>query len=398
MSPMPFRSKGNLGTLLALILIAAGCAKDVSESAPSQQSYIRSEAWERRCLGYFEINLPKNVEIAEPSEGYGFGDQIKGLAGDQRIGSIGISEAIDTSLPEYQEDSLKNGRLYYERILRGKYDTRLRPEAYQREVQELRISRPLSMAWRVAHEFTFATWVPEGNRVLWLEGRMSEDPDKDKGSAKLATKMIEDMWPRYRPRDPAHIPTEPGLCLPYGFVSPPKGRAEDVFTVLLPHRMPEHPALVFTLSMGAALDAGPDVKRIDDLHEHWRETPAEAKQRREEDKRQGRWLSIGPGAMVDEYLKTEYLTIAGQRARLTGVQFSASMDQHTYEIEIQTLGEPGNPLRPRIALMAHGLKSTYSSYKGLAGKSPPPSIREAVALLKQIALSMQVRPGAIASP
>lgn len=226
---------------------------------------------------------------------------------------------------------------------------------------------------------------------------MSDDPAKDKDSAKLATKMIEDLWPRYHPRQPGDIPTEPGLCLPYGFVSPPKGRPEDTFTVHLPHRVPEHPALVFTLSMGAALDAGPDVKRVDDLREEWRETPQEAKQRREEDKRQGNWLSVGPGAMVDEYLKTEYLTVAGQRARLSGVQFSSSMDQHTYEIEIETLGEPGNPLQPRIVLMAHGLKSTYSSYKGLAGKPPPPPIGEAVSMLKQIALSMHVRPGALAA-
>ncbi|AKU14585.1 hypothetical protein AzCIB_4700 [Azoarcus sp. CIB] len=256
----------------------------------------------------------------------------------------------------------------------------------------------MSMAWRVANKFTFATWVPEGSRVLWLEGRMSDDPDKDKGSAKLATKMIEDMWPRYRPREPTHIPTEPGLCLPYGFVSPPKDRPEDTFTVHLPHRKPEHPSLVFTISMGAALDAGPDVKRIDDLREEWRETPQEAKQRREEDKRRGNWLSVGPGAMVDEYLKTEYLTVAGQRARLSGVQFSSSMDQHTYEIEIETLGDPGDPLKPRIVLMAQGLKSSYSSYKGLADKPPPPPVDEAVSMLKQIALSMRVRPGALASP
>ena len=397
MMPIPNRFMKNLCAALLLTCAAAGCAKDVSEATSAQQPYARRDAWEPRCLGYFEIDLPKDVEVAKLVEGYGFADEVKGLVGDQRIGSVEITEDIDTPFPEFQENTLKNGRLYYERILRGEYSASRRAKDYPKEVQELRISRPLSMAWRVAHKFTFATWIPEGNRVLWLSGRMSDDPAKDKGSAKLATRMIEDLWPRYQPRQPSDIPTEPGLCLPYGFVSPPKDRPEDTFTVYLPHRTPEHPALVFTLSIGAALDAGPDIKRVDDLREEWRETPQEAKQRREEDKRRGNWLSVGPGAMVDEYLKTEYLTVAGQRARLSGVQFSSSMDQHTYEIEIETLGDPGDPLKPRIVLMAQGLKSSYSSYKGLAGKPPPPPVDDAVSMLKQIALSMRVRPGAVAT-
>lgn len=389
----------SLCTALLLTCAVAGCTKDVNDAASFQQPYAKQDGWATHCLGYLVIDVPKNIEIAKDGDGYGFGDDIKGLAGELRVGRVEIDEDLETSWGEFNDRILANNRRgYFGAKLEARYIDSLRGDEYAKEVQELRISKSKSSAWRVSNEFSFTTWVPEGNRVLWLSGRMSDDPAKDKGSAKLATRMIEDLWPRYHPREPGDIPTEPGLCLPYGFVSPPKDRPEDTFTVHLPHRKPEHPSLVFTISMGAALDAGPDVKRIDDLREEWRETPQEAKQRREEDKRRGNWLSVGPGAMVDEYLKTEYLTVAGQRARLSGVQFSSSMDQHTYEIEIETLGDPGNPLKPRIVLMAQGLKSSYSSYKGLADKPPPPPVDEAVSMLKQIALSMRVRPGALASP
>jgi hypothetical protein len=72
------------------------------------------------------------------------------------------------------------------------------------------------------------------------------------------------------------------------------------------------------------------------------------------------------------------------------------MDQYDYEVQIETLGDPADPLKPRIMLIAQGLKASY--YPVLEGKLPAPPLEQVLPTLKLMAQSMRVRPGAVAKP
>jgi hypothetical protein len=60
-------------------------------------------------------------------------------------------------------------------------------------------------------------------RARMLHGRLSGE-----GSLAQAKAVIDTLWPRYRPRKSGEIPTDAGICTPYGFFAdPPKVTERD---------------------------------------------------------------------------------------------------------------------------------------------------------------------------
>jgi hypothetical protein len=382
----------SFAVLVACLLVAA-CTKESSGAESQGDAHAAGSDWALRCVGYLLISVPSDMAVVDVGEGYSFPDGLKGLPGDQRIGSVVLAESRPVSLERFRERTVEGSRHYYQGFILGEYSGARRLKDYATEVQELKFKDPLSIGWRRANKFVFFTWRQEDGRERGLEGRMSDDPAKDKGSAERALQMVNALWPRYKVRAPDHIPTEPGLCTPYGFVSAPTDRPEEPFIAHLPHRRQSQPAVVYTVHVSPSEGLPP---RLEDLPQPWRETREEAVERRRQDKERGNWLSIGPAALVEKYLEPEFLTVAGQRARLSGAVFRRSMDQYDYEVQIETLGDPADPLKPRIMLIAQGLKASY--YPVLEGKLPAPPLEQVLPTLKLMAQSMRVRPGAVAKP
>jgi len=404
------RRKETFATLLlGACLALPACAQEADEAKSATAApYAKPPDWRSQCLGYFLIDTPAMVRPADHAGyeggGYAFASPLSirssplqkphALAGHVLFGRSQLGESPPYPLRDFLDITVKLAPDYYNRILRAEYNTIRRPDDYAKEVQELKIKEPrIHVAWRVGGRFEFLTRLHEDGRKRIILGRMSDDPDKDKGSAALATELIESLWSRYRPRRPDEFPAEAGLCTPYGFVADTKAQRESEFKVWLPYRSESQPTLIYTISIARGLEGS---ERLEDLSQPWRETREEAKQRREESKRKGEWISIGPGSIVEKYLEPDYLTVAGQRARLSGVKFRPAMDEYDYEVQIETLGDPADPLKPRIILMAQGLKASY--YSGLKGQSPAPPLEQVIPTLKLMAQSMRVRLGAVEKP
>jgi hypothetical protein len=350
-----------------------------------------SRKWADACLGHHAFKLPTEVSAGayEPKFSraeYGF-PGLFGLMGGVSLGDADLFETALTDLEtfdrtvrpqafgEHHEATILKG-LDEDGNIRRKY--RLRPGN-----QGLGIQYPNSFAWRHLGTYSFGTWLETDRRVRIIKGKLAR-AEADRTSA---AQELQALWSSYRSRHASEQPAEHGLCTAHGFLAEAKSQKGKAFSAYVSYRDESQPALIYTISIAPSLVDSQE--KLEDQPEPWRETPEEAKQRRDQSKRKGEWLSIAPGALVEKYLEPEYLTVAGQRARLSGVKFRPSMDQYDYEVQIETLGDPSDPKKPRMIVMAQGLKAKY--YTGLQGQPPAPPLEQVLPTLKAIAQSMRVR-------
>ena len=395
---MKIASRPALALILSACIYVTACAEGTQED----RSAVDASDWRPTCLGYLAMNLPPSVQPADHrgflATGYRFPSSLfqespdtgppSTIAGHVMVDQVEIGESSSSDFGSFNEGFLvPASKRTHARVLRSEYiDLSRSEDDYAKDVQELKVAVPNNIAWRIGGRFEFITWLAQEQRRLVFLGKMSENPDRDKGSAALAKRMIEALWSRYHIRKRDEVPSAKGLCTPHGFVADLHDKVREPFNAYLPYRSEAQPALIYTISMAPGLSSQ---ERLEDQPQPWRETPQEVKQRQEQSKRKGEWLSIGPGALVEKYLEPEYLTVAGQRARLSGVKFRPSMDQYDYEVQIETLGDPSDPKKPRIIVMAQGLKAKY--YTGLQGQPPAPPLEQVLPTLKAIAQSMRVR-------
>jgi hypothetical protein len=374
---------------LSLLTVCATLAACAGEASPSID--IDTAKWSNACLGHQAFKLPDGVlagaytpRFLRPE--YGFAGLV-GLMGGVSLGDADLFETAVTDLEtfdrtvrpeafgEHHEAMLLKG-LDKDGNIRSKY--RLRPGS-----QDLGTQYPNSFAWRYLGTYSFGTWLETDRRVRIIKGKLAR-AEADRTSA---AQELQALWSSYRPRRASEQPEEHGLCTAHGFLAETKSQKGKEFSAYVSYRDESQPALIYTISIAPGLVDSQE--KLEDQPQPWREIPEEAKQRREQSKRKGEWLSIGPGALVERYLDPEYLTVASQRARLSGVKFRASMDQYDYEVQIETLGDPSDPKKPRIIVMAQGLKAKY--YPGLQGQPPAPPLEQVLPTLKAIAQSMRVR-------
>ncbi|WP_140631241.1 T6SS immunity protein Tli4 family protein [Methylibium rhizosphaerae] len=373
---------------LSLLFVCAALAACAEETPPTIG--IGTTKWSDACLGLHAFKLPHGVVAAayEPrflQPGYGFAG-LFGLMGGVSLGSADLIETTITDLNTFSRSVRAQafGQHSETRLLgldkSGKVRRDYRMTAGS---QELNIKYPNSFAWRHLDTYSSGAWIEADHRARIIKGKLTQ-PNADKDSA---SREVQALWSSYRTRHASDVPAERGLCTAHGFVAEVANQRAAAFSAYVSYRDESQPALIYTISIAPGLVGSQE--KLEDQPQPWRETPEEAKQRQEQSKRKGEWLSIGPGALVEKYLEPEYLTVAGQRARLSGVKFRPSMDQYDYEVQIETLGDPSDPKKPRIIVMAQGLKAKY--YTGLQGQPPAPPLEQVLPTLKAIAQSMRVR-------
>lgn len=396
---------------IALAASLAGFAMTACSEAPPPLPelpglYPAAAQWRPYCFGNHRLDLPKAWlvpdRVADDRKGYGFvspdaADESSG-DGSLQFGLVQFGEARMFEEPDFRKQYVEDANRYYRVQLKEEYADYHRAESYPKEVNELRAASPKGgYAWRVQGKFVSTTWSPLDKRPRIATGAMSEHPDLDMGSAELASQILGAFWPRYRPRTPDEMPTEPGACTPYGLVRPAKGeRASGDFDAYLPFRDPKHPALLFWIGIGQPL-ASSAGKTIDEAPHPWKETPEEAKQRRDESKRRGDWITINPSSdiFVERDYPPEYLTVAGQRARLLVTVLKPRYAKVAYEMQINTQGVAGDPRQPRIAIWVEARKAGY--YRDLEGKPAAPPPEQVLPVLKKIATSLTLREEAFAN-
>jgi hypothetical protein len=293
----------------------------------------------------------------------------------------------------------------------GYYETRLiRDGGPEREEQARRnATQKLSLPqdafiWRHKSQFDFGTFMESDMRARLLHGELSGD-----GSIAQAKAVIDTLWPRYRPRKLSEIPSDAGICTPYGFLADPPKTTERDYDMAFNFPDPRHSNLVLRLSVTThserTLGDGKQLALVkpEDMPTPWEEEEQHARKQKEACRPQQGTASrdlfgctFAGLTNIKDHRKVEYLALpSGQRARLLVMEYRhIDPNDPQYEVLLEAPGEPNSATRPTIYISATGMPRS-SMYAGMNGKQPP-DIDEAVKTVRTIAASLRLRPGAVA--
>lgn len=401
------RSLAVIGSTLSLIALNACDAKG---DPPVPNAFAPPENWRGECIGRLEVKVPPPLYFGEALPQFvPHGNGTYRMAGKDGLDSGTVTVA---SLNFLEASPIKkfDDFGYVDRRAEGHFETFIGGSASQKEASRRAATttyqpwrEPRSFIWRAGNKFDFGIYVPADKRPRMLHGEMSGE-----GSPAKAKAVIDTLWPRYRVRTPGEMPTDPGICTPYGFLADPKGFTERDYSFDMSFRHAQHSNLLLQLSIKtrnahtAGEEAGQSVQRIEDLPTPWDLENARSKKEREKCRpQQGTASRDLFGCMfagtkaIKRHRDVEYLTLAdGLRARLLVVEYVPSLHGFAqYEVTIETLGVPDSATQPRIEVTAIGIPEE-TEIEGMRGKEPP-KIDEAVKLVRMIAGSLRLRPGAV---
>jgi hypothetical protein len=260
---------------------------------------------------------------------------------------------------------------------------------------------PRSFIWRAGNTFDFGIYVPSDQRPRMLHGPLSGT-----GSPTQAKAVVDALWPRYRPRKPGEMPSDAGICTPYGFFADPKGLTERDYVTDFNVRHPAHSNLVIGFSVStrrAATEPGDiTATRLEDLPTPWAiddkiaaDSKANCRPQQGTASRDLFGCTFAGVKTIKRHREPQYLTLPnGQRAQLLVVEYYAALQgEIEYEVSLTALGALDSATEPYLFVNARGIPAE-TKLPSMRGKKPPP-IDEAVQIVLDVARSLRMRPGAV---
>lgn len=385
----------------ALLLATAACSQE-NQLLP----YKQAEGWTSVCLGRLNVDWPRNILVSEADalhfSGYGFDPGIVGAATARPTWNrIKVQETVPANLLD-----LKGIRSDAEFEVK-KAIRRITPQKAKND-GEANLGTPLAYGFNSGGAFDIGYLDKSDQRIRLFVGGT--------GKGEAATKKdIQDKYKYlrriYAPRDPTTLPTQSGVCTPWGFFKDEPSLPNPDYSIEIAVRSLKYPSLIFFVTTRPATDSDP--KRIEDLR-----NPNDIKA---EDitaiKGMGAVAALFALADIKKLHPAEKITLAGQPARLIAREYRH--DGHlagsggagaAYEIQADAVGVAGDPGQPVINIrMAAALpdpdplppptryesfgKEIVQEYKprrpALKGVKTPP-FDEAMAYFKQVIASVRL--------
>jgi len=394
-----------LGASLVFFGVSA-CWGEKAVSPLTVATYAKPVNWTSECVGRWTVDVPEPINFGSVVPEFRPSSGMEYVLHDFGRLSVGLVTVARNDIYETSVLNVPSNFSEIEMPAQGHFETL--PSRKSRELTQKVATRYSSVyLWRSKSAYDFGIYSPEDKRARMIHGELSGT-----GSAAQAKAVIETLWPRYRVRPPGSIPTDPGICTPYGFFADPKGITEQDYSFKMPLRSAQHNNLVLTLSVGTRPTPkppeegeSPQALTIEDMPTPWEIEAKWAKREKEKCRpQQGTASRDLFGCMfagtksITKHRDVEYLTLAnGQKGRLLVMEYSSlgMLGGDTlYTVILETAGVPNSVTEPRLMIEASA-QSKDSESKIFNGKNPP-SIDETVALVRTLALSMRPRPGAIA--
>jgi len=401
-----------LGASLVLFGVSA-CWGEKAAQTMTAATYAKPTNWTIKCVGRWTVDLPEPISFGFVNPEFRpDGGMVYLLPEFERL-SVGVMALAKNRVYETSPFDFSKRYEYirgraeeaHERYLLG---GSTKEEQLERKqfASQISVKWPTSFLWRLKAAYDFGIYSSEDKRARMIHGELS-----GAGSAAQAKAVVESLWPRYRIRTPGTIPTDAGICTPYGFFADPKGSTEQDYSFKMPLRSAQHNNLVLTLSVGTRPTPkppeegeSPEPLAIENMPTPWEVEDKWAKRDKEKCRpQQGTASRDMFGCMfagtksITKHRDVEYLSLAnGQKARLLVMEYSAlgMLGGDTlYTVILETAGVPNSVTEPRIMIEASA-QSKDSESKIFNGKNPP-SIDETVALVRTLALSMRPRAGAV---
>lgn len=411
-----------------LALSSCGNAAEGEHIGPTQ--YSTPEGWKSICIDRYLLDLPETIDMgavpARYKAAYQFEGTPFGASGPSYAGNK-ISETVPTEINSYKniyysvKKKLISNERYGESIKRiqsdflewkklvGKNDgdmteaIRNTKNIADKKISNLRYLQKVSgeiplgdknsFAIRQADEFSIAYYDPLDKRVRMVEGKIGGDLAQS--PAAVAEKFIE-FKKVYERRLPTEIPTKPGFCTNFGFLSESNFSESNTNTEMV-FRSKKYPNLIFQLLIEPA-----EVRSVQNIQKlpHM-------------DAENAKLDLIG----IKKAHGPIPVQILGAPGRVFGQEYgdncsatSCRPADQLYDFEAETFGEPGRPDRPHLILnMKAATADDYRlklppqenepSYNtptkpALSGTVPPP-FAEGKLIFEQVLRSIRARPGAL---
>lgn len=397
---------------------ATGCTNGQGGSAAEPKPYVRPAGWATECVGRYQFDAPAPIRVGqmlpewEPEGKMRY--RLGPAAGRFGGGNVDISGLrMFESEPFAPDRSFgyvdRRADAYFEiRVIRDGGPSEARAER-ARTTQRYALRWPTSFVWRSDEDLDFGVLMPEDRRARMIHGYPADKREFPNNiSGDKARDMFEALWTRFKVRAPGEIPSQPGLCTPFGFFTDPPGVAEQNTHFGITFLPQGYQNLVMGVTV-ATLQASPGEPHPDERPIDQQETPWEKEDRRVIEAKANCKQDPATTASRDLFGCTlagtrditghrdvEYIELGdGRKARLLVIKYFALINEGTvFDVTAETSGKIGSVTEPKVLVYAVGFsgKADAPAFKG----KQPPEIDEVVALVKTVARSARLRPGAIA--
>jgi hypothetical protein len=396
---------------------ATGCTSGQGGSAAEPKPYVRPAGWATECVGRYQFDAPAPIRVGQTLPEWGAEGKMRyrlePAAGKLGGGGVDISglRMFETSpvkdLDAYGYIDERADFHYRIRVIRDGGPSEARAER-ARTTQRYALRWPTSFVWRSDEDLDFGVLMPEDRRARMIHGYPADKGEFPNNiSGDKARDMFESLWSRFKVRAPGEIPSQPGFCTPFGFFVDPPGAAEENYYVGVTFLPPGYQNLVMGVTVATLRprpwEPSPDERPIDQ-----QETPWEAEDRRVREAKAN--CKQGPATTASRDLfgctlagtrditghrDVEYIELGdGRKARLLVVKyFELINDGAVFDVTVETSGKIGSATEPRVLVYAVGFSGKVDA-PAFKGKQPP-EIDDVVALVKTIARSARLRPGAV---
>lgn len=343
--------------LVALMLSSmAACGQsNANKAAP----YAKQSGWTSLCLGTMVVDLPKQIEVADSGmdhhSGYGFDEKFLGAAsGNQRVGNIGYQETAPATLKDLK--SIKGTakfRLIDDPIIWWGDKTDPQLQKFKAHSGEVHLNDPQAYAFKKYFTYDIGYLDPVDRRIRLFDGRLPGDKPKEEYTVAEHKAFYQHLRANlYRARAPEDLPTEPGVCTPFGLFRQQAGQPLPDFDVEVPLRSLKYPSLVFFVRVKTPDDNAP--KDIKDLPDPNHVTMDDIKSL----KGMEGLLLLANLMGIKQTVGPEPVAIAGQPGRLLAREYhhDGGLDPNgggpgaAYEMQADVLGVQGRPDMPAMTI------------------------------------------------
>lgn len=407
-----FPQHRHCGVILCIALICVACGQKSQAQGPA--TYSKTKGWSSVCLGKTSLDLPDEVDVAESNtnhfSGYGFDPGIMGAATPrQQWNRIKVQETNVTT-----QRSLKDIRDFA--AFQNAQKKRSAEERYPREVKlagEAKLPDAYAYGFVYFGSFDIGYFEPFDKRIRLFEGGLPGEGDLNtKQDVQAKYKELRSL---YTARRPQTLPTEPGVCTPFGFFKdPPSGPVTD-YSIDVPVRSLKYPSLIFFVTIKPADANAP--KDVSELPDPNRLTIDDIKSL----KGMGAIAALAAMGGIKRTVGPEPIVVAGQPGRILAREYhhegslTTSSSGAAYEMQADVVGVQGRPDMPAITIkMAAALPDpdptpppTRGSFgqihhyepkrPALKGVKTPP-FEEGMAYFRQVLASVRTLPALTAVP
>ena len=420
------RSAGRWVLVLLTLFTMTACGQSgTNKVAP----YVTPNGWSTVCLGTMMVDLPSKIHIgASPvrhNTGYGLGETLRGAAtGNQSVGNIGYQETAPATPEDFQSiKRIAKFTLIEERII--SWTGRRTAQEIQRfkaHSSEVPLSDPQAYAFRMYDTFDIGYLDPADQRIrLFYSGLPGDKPKEEYTVAEHQAFYQHLRTNLYRARAPEELPTEPGVCTPFGLFRQQAGEPIPSFDVEVPLRSLKYPSLVFFVRVKTPHEDAP--KDIKDLPDPNNLTMDDLKSL----KGMEGILLLANLMGIKQTVGPEPVAIAGQPGRVLareyhhdgGLAHNGGGPGAAYEMQADVVGVQGRPDMPAMTIRMAAMLPDKEPYPeptrqwnpdkrrfemvpfkparpGIRGIQPPP-FEEGLAYFRQVLASVRPAEAVLAS-